>query len=301
VNRDQLGVSHSARVTLMVFAGVAMFIVFILMILTKVHSDATAFKAATPVFIEIMLFGSLLGLSSIFALSIQTDAACRAFPFVLGVAFVTMMGALYVKTWRLMIIFSAKQMKIISISLSEMAVYLAILVAIEVGFNVAWLISAAPHLNVISGSPSPLSYQECGGTDFDLWQVASFAYKAIFLFYGIFLAVMTRGLPVVFNESAWIGISIYNVTFSVVIVLPVVYGGKTQDNLTAIFVITCGHHLGNPLHVFCIGVSEGLSNILRLERWFDGGCSARDCPYSGTAERLQGKFNDDATWTIGQV
>jgi len=220
-------------------AGVAILIVLIFMGTVYAMREKQVFKAGTPVFMEMMLLGGMLGLCSIFAYADESDAGCRAFPFTLGLGYVLMFGALYLKTWRLMVIFRQQRMKMFKITLTEMCSYLALLMLVEFGFNAAWVGANPPELRTVQGSPPPLTYQECGGTNFNIWQISSFAYKGLFLFYGIFLAFMTRNLPTGYNESTWIGMSIYNMFFSVIVVLPVVYGGKTQDNQTAVFVIVC--------------------------------------------------------------
>jgi len=194
-------------------------------------------RAATPLFMENMLLGSLLGAGSVFAYASESDAACQAFPFVLGVAYVLLLGSLYIKTWRLMIIFRQSQMRLIRISLWYMSRILLALLTVEVAFNIAWQVSSPPMLEMVAGTPFPRSYHECGASSFNAWQGVSYGYKAVFLLYGIFLSFMTRGLPDAYNESAWIGVSIYNVGLSGAVVLLVVYAGKTQDTLSAVFVL----------------------------------------------------------------
>jgi len=114
-----------------------------------------------------------------------------------------------------------------------------VLVMIEFAFNVAWVASSPQTLTTVFGSPYPLTYQECNGDNFNMWQGVSYAYKAAFLLYGVFLAVMTRGLPEAFNESAWIGVAIYNTALCGGVVLLAVYAGRTQDTQTGVFVLTC--------------------------------------------------------------
>ena len=76
---------------------------------------------------------------------------------------------------------------------------------------------------------------ECGGNNFDLWQAVSYSFKSIFLCYGVFLAFMTRSLPGSFNESAYIGLAVYNMAFCSGVVLLVLYTAKTQETLTGVF------------------------------------------------------------------
>ena len=134
-NYDRIAISSTATTTMTVMAALAMVVIAVLMAFVYRYREQKALKSSAPMFIQLMLIGSLLGISSVFALSSQSASSCDLFIFLLGGGFVVLLGSLYVKTWRLMIIFKNSKMKPITVTNSELLFYLGLL-CVEVVFNV---------------------------------------------------------------------------------------------------------------------------------------------------------------------
>jgi len=87
-------------------------------------------------------------------------------------------------------------------------------------------------------SSYPLTYVVCDGDHFGIWSGVQYVLQGLFLFYGVFLAIMTRKLPSAYNEATYLGLSTYNVAFSSCLTLPIVYLTSSEDTLTAMYVLT---------------------------------------------------------------
>jgi len=111
-------------------------------------------------------------------------------------------------------------------------------VACDLFFNLLWMFVAPLDAVTEDATPYPLTYVNCDGKSFTIWAGVSYVEKGLFLFYGVFLAVMTRGLPSAYGEAAYIGLSIYNIAFSACLALPIIYLVSSQDTLTGMFVLT---------------------------------------------------------------
>jgi len=133
---------------------------------------------------------------------------------------------LFAKTWRIYRIFGRKRLSVIKISNRKLAGMVGALLAAELAILAAW--EAVGPLQPVTtiqilGSPAvEYQYTQCGtsaeGTRF---LVVIGVTKGLLLIYGALLAFSTRRVSSSFNESQSIAWAIYNVVFSMGVVIPI--------------------------------------------------------------------------------
>lgn len=98
----------------------------ILMILVVQSSGRKAIRAASPLFLQLILAGSVLLYGSYFAWFTQTTTVmCHLRIWIVALGFFTMFGALLAKTWRIMRIFTSKDLRVFQITDLNLLVVLA--------------------------------------------------------------------------------------------------------------------------------------------------------------------------------
>jgi len=70
------------------------------------------------------------------------------------------------------------------------------------------------------------------------------AYVGIYLLFGVFLSIATRNVVSTFNESRLIAISIYNITFSSIVAIPIVFVLKENEPLITWIVLVTAFMYG---------------------------------------------------------
>jgi len=86
-----------------------------------------------------------------------------------------------------------------------------------------------------ASSDSLQTFTVCTCAHISAWIAASLVPKAILVVWGVFLAISTRDLPSLFNESKAIGFCIYNIAFCGVIVVPLIF--VLEDSPGAFFIM----------------------------------------------------------------
>ena len=186
------------------------------------------FKAASPVFLLMILIGCQLTLISDFmpvaSLPSSSPASCAAYSWPLSTGFTLAVASLVAKTWRIAAIFDAKRIKVRHIPDWKLGVPVLAAVLCDVLLNAIWL-GADPLLptDFVSSSNPLVHYTSCSSTHTLLWYALTFSLKGALLLYGVILASQVRNVPSAFNESRWIGLAVYNIAFCVVVVLVMLF------------------------------------------------------------------------------
>jgi hypothetical protein len=101
--------------------------------------------ASSPLFLLIMLAGSVLMYLTIFAWVLESQTvACHMRFWLLGIGFVLTFGALFAKTFRVMRIFGSKSLTVFRISNLQLLIGLAITVTIEMILLAVWSATSNP-------------------------------------------------------------------------------------------------------------------------------------------------------------
>jgi len=184
--------------------------------------------AATPIFLYIMLFGSLCFFASIFFWTLETasEVECILRVLLLSLGFTCLYGSLFIKTWRIALIYNKKSnMKMFSITLPKILIILSIIILVDLVLVI--IMYVVDPYKPITFEPDPdrqaMNYDECTFATQDnsgFIVIILLLIKLILLVSGIVCTFLTRNVKYIhLNESKWIAYSIYNLFFSAVIVI----------------------------------------------------------------------------------
>jgi len=150
--------------------------------------------------------------------------SCAFQPWLLGLPVVSMISALCVKNFRIWRIFKSelKRMKITDFELLGLWCLVMLPALLIV---IIWTIVSTPTASIEDRSGEKHFVCTTGGFTGEPGGFIFFgifvAYGAIILLVGVFLSVVTRKAPSLFNESKLLAISMYNLGFLSVVIIPV--------------------------------------------------------------------------------
>ena len=234
----------AAGIVLAAFAGFGMLLVLSMTILVVVWRDSPVIVSSTYPFLLIILFGAGLGFGSMFTwIGEPRTWICGLRIWLPPIAFTLMLAPLLAKTWRLHRIFTLASLKTTPIPLWKLILMVLCLTLIQVGICVAWISAGTVQPTTINDANDPkTAYRICslGDGKASANRVASYVtygYLGLLLLIGAYYAFRVRNLPKDFNESRWIGFSIYNtILFSVIIVI---LGYALTDFRVTVLILIC--------------------------------------------------------------
>ena len=211
-----------------IITGILMFVGLLLLLFVLVFGIAlkyTRLRAASPIFLVIILASIIVGYSSVFAwFGKPHPVACAFQPWILGLPLISMISALFAKNIRIWRIFKSEMRKIRITDLQITGLWL--LLTIPALFIVSlWTIVSTPTARVMERNEADHYVCATGGFTGEPGGIvfASFliGYGAILLVSGAVLSILIRKVPSSFNESKLLAISIYNLAFLSAVIIPV--------------------------------------------------------------------------------
>ncbi|OQV25760.1 Gamma-aminobutyric acid type B receptor subunit 1 [Hypsibius exemplaris] len=217
---------------------------------------------------NLMLIGIMLCLVTVFLLGLESDNVqnkendrdrffspdnlypwlCQARVWILMIGFTLSYGSMFAKIWnvhRLSTLAKKESKKVESWQLySVVGALLAmdvLLLALWTGINPMRM---EPHKfppEEAKDTEDDVEYEplleQCVSTNDTIWMGVIFAYKGLFLIFGLFLAYETRSVKIKeLNDSRFVGMSIYNVVVLCIITAPVTLIINKQHNAKFAFV-----------------------------------------------------------------
>merc|ERR1712232_1320949 len=162
--------------------------------------------------------------------------------WLLGLPVISMIGALTVKNFRIWRIFKFPMEKL-RISDLELLVLWSIVMIPGILIVILWTIISTPTAKMEERDGEDHYVCTTGGFTGEPGGLVFFfilvGYEAIVLLFGAFLSVVTRKVPMFFNESKLIAISIYNLGFLSVVVIPVFLVLQQVNPFAAWIIRTC--------------------------------------------------------------
>ncbi|KAJ3322678.1 hypothetical protein HDU76_013830 [Blyttiomyces sp. JEL0837] len=245
--------SSAGAIVCIIFITLGVSIILGLMAWVYLNRERRIVKASSPIFCEVILLGSVLGLiSAYFWIGQPTSTLCQLRVWFAGIGFTTTFTALCIKNIRVYMIFNSKRLldpKFFGNDRLMMAT--GAIVLVEVLYLAIWtgVDTIGPVLNTGSSSLAvDEAYYLCSFGSIAngaLWYTF-LATKMILIFIGIVVGVKNSGVEAEFNEASHIGLAMYNLI--VVIILAFVLGGSLQSPmellglatgiLTAVFLIS---------------------------------------------------------------
>lgn len=203
-----------------VLPAIAFILVLVFSTMVVVQRRNSVIRYTSPLFLLVCNIGAALYSAVLVSLATSpiTDAVCNGQMAGYGLAFALLFGSLFAKTHRVHRLFNNKQLKRLRLTTGYVVRLIGMVLAAEVAvlLVIAFVFPRAAVVErVVNTDGSAFTFERCsaggmyayavdGGT---LLSAAHFA----LLLWGAYLAFTTRSVPGGFNESRWIGLSIYNV------------------------------------------------------------------------------------------
>jgi len=210
----------------LVIAGLGLLYLLVLLAIVVIYRNTPIWKAASPLFLVLMLIGALAMLSSVFFWTLyETDTSCSLHVWLFSLGYTTLFAALFAKTWRVFQIFNSNTLHTQGLTDSYLLTHIVVpaLVA-ETVFVGIW--QAVTPFRAVLNVPDPIrisnNYNACGyNTSSQTFFWTSVGCKIGVLLLGCNLAVLARKVRSEFNETKWITLSIYNIVVTMAILVPI--------------------------------------------------------------------------------
>lgn len=190
----------------------------VLMLLTFQNSQRKAIRAASPLFLQLILLGSIFLYASYFAWFTQpTTVMCHLRIWIVAIGFFLMFGALLAKTWRIMRIFTSKNLRVFQITDLNLLVVLTAGMTLLIVLLVLYSTVAKPFAIAKVGDalrPATTTQMQCTFENKTANFVILILLGVFFVFivcFGAYLSARIWKVPKKqFNESRAIAFCMYN-------------------------------------------------------------------------------------------
>lgn len=200
-------------------------------------------RATTPSLCVVIILGAALMLTSnFFATLTLDDEHCAASVWLLTIGFTCVFGSLFLRSTRIWHIWRANSLQPAPLKHKHILSGVAALVAVDVIINAIWQGTGGMSSELIQPDPYRPSknYRVChyGPSLAAVW--VHLAIKGALMLIGMVLTWVLRKVPSRFNETTTLALSIYNTSFLVCFILPIValgLGGREATMLIRAFAI----------------------------------------------------------------
>ncbi|XP_070548612.1 gamma-aminobutyric acid type B receptor subunit 2-like [Ptychodera flava] len=254
--------SRVHRLIIWSIAGCGCLTAVAMLVINTAYRNAKAIKISSPPLNNFTAVGCLLLYAGVFMFGIDIGistnvqlllASCWIRIILLSVGLSLSFGALFVKTYRIHVIFNEAltKMKMTNLPDSKLIGGILLLVFVDIVIFVLWIILddmqiVKAHLEpVFDETNSELEIYlvpeiyHCSSRHSLYFSIALYCYKGFILLWGVFLAWETRRVSLTqLNDSTYIALSIYAVFVTCTIVLPVLYLKGNDATFTFTFLTT---------------------------------------------------------------
>lgn len=232
-----MSMKYMAQISEQVLAGIAGFFILIslgLLVFVVVYFNHSVLRAATPLFLIAILFGSILLYGAYYTWLLEARTAlCHIRFWMIGLGFVIMFGALFSKTWRIMRIFTMSDLKVFQITNLNLFIILSLIVGFEIALLSIWSATSNPVavVKVIDPLRPARNIFVCqGGPSGKPMLGLLVAYKLAMVLSGIYMSIRVWKIPLKqFNESRPIAFSMYNMLCFGILAFALQVSGSIAD------------------------------------------------------------------------
>jgi len=243
-------------------------LIIALMIWVFLHQTSPVIRMASPIFCEFILAGCIIALCTIYFLTGEpTTNICRARAWFFCLGFSLAFAALFAKTWRIHKIYlSAMDFQNKPISPVQLMGIMALAMAPTIILLALWSgIHPLGPETIEDDTNSDKLILQCQSDNQWVWQGCLIAVNGILVLYSCYVTIITRKIRLMFNESRYIGLAIYNV--AVFATVGIALGAGLENNLEAWYAILCGTILaGTILMILVLFMSKLKLHYLTPEK-----------------------------------
>ncbi|KAJ3147802.1 hypothetical protein HDU89_005161 [Geranomyces variabilis] len=168
---------------------------------------------------------AIIDIAPLLYVGTMTNGVCVAQPFILNVGFGLVFSNLMAKTWRVYRIFNNRKMMGRPISDSQILMFTGAIFAVECILSIVWVAVSTPvpttlwlnDVQLVVVCKSPNDYFQQAMT----WICVVF--NGLLLALTTILSFSTRKVVSEYNETKWIGLSVYNIVAVSALFIPLVY------------------------------------------------------------------------------
>jgi ABC-type branched-subunit amino acid transport system substrate-binding protein len=206
--------SSSAGIVFGILATLGIILCAATLILIYTWRESPLITSATYEFLILMLFGAALGFGS------TLTWIGKPAPFICGlriwlppIAFLLIISPLMAKTWRLWKIFSLSSIRVVPVPLTTLILMVSAMVLVQIIICIVWVsLGTVQPIVVNDRNDRTQAYVLCKSILANrISSYVTFGYIGLILLVGCYLAFKIRKLPRDFNESKWIGRTLYNI------------------------------------------------------------------------------------------
>ncbi|KAJ3185721.1 hypothetical protein HDU85_001080 [Gaertneriomyces sp. JEL0708] len=182
-------------------------------------------KASWKSLLLIALGTCLVSASPLLYIGSLDRAMCIGQPFLLNVGFGLTFSNLLAKTWRVYKIFSNPKKMSMAIDDARLLQFSTGIVMVELMLCIVWITYDTPRITAVAMTEVKhmLVCQSSSASFQNAMTAASMAFNGMLLLMATWLSYQTRHVRAEWNESRWIGISVYNIVAVSALFLPLVY------------------------------------------------------------------------------
>jgi len=231
------------------------------MIFTIINWKKPTIRAASPVFLMMVLVGSIVLYLSVltFFPHLLSDAVCTIRAWFLGIGFVILFGSLFAKSWRVHLLYSNAKIRVRRIPDRDLWIVILVLIGLEVAMLLVFTFGS--QFEVVMERPDiyrrAKDYQTChpqNQTFFIICLIILLIAKAALMAWGVVLSIILRGVRYrVYNEATIIAFSMYNIIFFVLLGITIQAISNLDYRLkyifTCMFILAGGAFTVNPLFI----------------------------------------------------
>ncbi|KAL7546238.1 hypothetical protein ACHAWF_009574 [Thalassiosira exigua] len=218
---------------------------------TVYYRNRRVVKASQPLFLCLVLFGTLVMSLSIIPLGVQgkyrykedettgevtdvedpdvggVDAACMALPWLFSIGFAVVFSALFAKIWRVKMLFKAATSFIRkTIGFKDVAMIMVVVIALQFVILLCWQIvdpmSWRREVLLTDGNGYPTkSVGYCTSDNILYFLMPLVIVDGLMLFYALYLCFVTRNVPSEFQEGNWITASVLSIIQILILAIPI--------------------------------------------------------------------------------
>lgn len=238
---NELVISDSLIILSLVVAGIAELLLLSLLGVVLQHYDTKVMRfSQRQILIAMILCGMLSVGATPFMVSDVTDTICAARGWVIAVPLVTMFNLLLAKTARVWKLFANQKLKRLVVKQSQVVIGTVVLTSPLVFMLVLQQLLDTPRAQRVNSEINETDFAiECVQDQQDIWLAIMVVYVLGLMGTGCYLAHATSGTTTLFNESKYIGFSMYNMALLGVVCIPLLLVIKQQPDLSFLIFLFC--------------------------------------------------------------
>ena len=230
----------AGAIVLAVLAAIGILLAALICTVVIYQNQSPIIRTATWEFLIIILLGIALGFGSMYTwIGEPRPWICALRIWLPPLAYVMIMAPLLAKTWRLHKIFTLGSLKLVPIPFWKLSLIAFGIFLVQVIICIVWISLGTIQTALVADPNARNTYDKvCAQKDTNrILSYVTYGYCAFITLAGAYLAFVVRKLPKDFNESRWIGFSMYNsVLFGILIII---LGFSLADFKRTVLILIC--------------------------------------------------------------